>query len=183
MATTHMRIAKPASSLRAFLAAAPSTVTKAVPVQLHPKSAGVRSAPPRRIHTHQCPESPVSKQCKTGPDNQPSKSAMKVAQLQNTGPQLPKHPKPNQFIRQVEETRGPSKPDATQQQRNWSRPGQNPSWPRCPPPTCSCRGWQDRRLDPKCTPTLRNPSRRLIRTIHGRIVFTLFFSREISSES
>ena len=72
----------------------------------------------------------MSQQCKTGPDNQPSKSAMKVAQLQHTGPQLPRHPKPNQFSRQVEETRGLSKPDATQQQSNWSRPGQNPSWPR-----------------------------------------------------
>ena len=96
------------------------------------------------------------------PDNKPSKSAMKVAQLQHTGPQLPKHPNPNQFSRQLEETCGLSKPDATPQQGHWSRPGQNPSWPRCPPPTYACRWWQDRRLDPKRTPTLRNPSRSLI---------------------
>ena len=63
--TAHQRIAKHGGNLT------------------QPKSAGVRSAPPRRIQTHQCPESPVSQQCTTGPDNQPSKSAMNVVQLQN----------------------------------------------------------------------------------------------------
>ena len=79
------------------------------------------------VYTHQCPESPVSYQCKSGPGNQPSKSAVKVAQLQHTGPQLPKRPELNQLSRQVEDTRGLSKLDATQQQGHWSRPGQNPS--------------------------------------------------------
>ena len=150
-----------APSLQAFLAAAPSTVTKAVPVQLTQRARwyGLHLL---EENTRQCFESPVSEQCRTGPDSKLSKSAMKVAQLQHTGPQLPKHPNPNQFSRQVEETRGLSKPDATQQQGHWSRPGQIPSQPRCLPPTFSSRGWKDRRLDPKRTPTLRNPSRSLI---------------------